>query len=55
MVRSGEEGFPLVGNLVGESVLMMRTGLESIEFMMASPLAAARQSWVVENQAGCGH
>ena len=42
MVRSGEEGFPLVGNLFGESVLMMRSGLESIEFMMASPLAAAR-------------
>ena len=51
IVRSGEEGFPLVGRRVGESRLRRIRGLESIAESKENPLAAARSSSVVENQA----
>ena len=52
IVRSGDEGFPEEGSLVGESELS-KTRLEAVsESRMICPRAAARESLVCENQAG---
>ena len=52
IVRSGDEGFPEAGSLVGESELS-RTKLEEVrESRIFCPRAAARVSLVCENQAG---
>ena len=51
IVRSGDEGLPEEGSLVGESELR-RTKLEEMrESRMLCPRAAARASLVCENQA----
>ena len=50
--RSGDEGFPEEGSLVGESELSS-TRLDAVrESRMVCPRAAARVSLVCENQAG---
>ena len=52
IVRSGDEGLPKEGSLVGESELRRTRLKEMRESWMSCPRAAARVSLVCENQAG---